>query len=154
LDPFLDLLFALSMMGLPLAIATAILRHQLFDIDIIIRKTLVYALLTGLLALTFFGSVVVLQYLFSLVLGQQSPVAIIISTLGIAALFTPLRGQVQSFIDRRFFRQKYDAEKLLAAFARTIRDETNLAALSSGLMAAVEETIQPQTIELWIKSNK
>jgi hypothetical protein len=152
LQPVFDILFALSMMGLPLAIATAILRYKLFDIDIIIRKTLVYALLTGLLAVTFFGSVVVLQYFFSLVFGQQSQVAIIISTLGIAALFTPLRSRVQSFINRRFFRKKYDAEKLLASFARKTRDETNLAALSSSLLSVVDETIQPQTVELWVKS--
>jgi hypothetical protein len=152
--PILDILFAVSLMGLPLAIATAVLRYKLFDIDIIIRKTLVYTLLTGLLALTFFGSVIVLQYLFSLLFGQQSQVAIIISTLGIAALFTPLRSRVQAFINRRFFRQKYDAEKLLATFARKTRDETNLDALSSSLLGVVDETIQPQTVELWVKSNK
>jgi hypothetical protein len=110
--------FSLSMMLLPLSIGIAILRRRLFDIDIIIRKTLVYSILSGTLALAFFGSVVSLQGLFTLLLGQQSPVAIILSTLAIAALFAPLRFRVQAFIDQRFFRSKYDSEAMSANYAR------------------------------------
>ncbi|RPI85495.1 MAG: hypothetical protein EHM41_10755 [Chloroflexi bacterium] len=147
-----DMLFVLSMMTLPITIAVAILRHRLFDIDIIIRKTLIYALITGMLALTYFGSVVILQTLFTLLMGEQSTLAIVISTLAIAALFTPLRRRVQSLIDWRFYRQKYDTEKVLTAFARRIRDETNLDALSTDLLGIVSETMQPESVSLWMFS--
>jgi uncharacterized membrane protein YdcZ (DUF606 family) len=148
----LDLLFVLSIMLLPLAIAIAILRHRLFDIDIIIRRTLVYAVLTGLLGAIYFGSIVILQSTLSLLVGGQSTLAIVISTLAIAALFTPLHGRVRRFVDRRFYRQKYDASRVLAAFASQARDETDLDALMAGLLSVVQDTMQPATASLWINT--
>jgi hypothetical protein len=151
---FLQLVYTFVIMALPVSIGVAILRHRLYDIDILIRKTLVYALLTGLLGLVYFGSVVILQFLFGLLLGGQSPAAIVISTLAIAALFTPLRGRVQRFIDRRFFRQKYDTEKLLTAFSRRTREQTDLEALSTDLLDLVGETMQPEAMSLWMNGKR
>jgi hypothetical protein len=145
-----DVLFVISLMTLPLAIAMAILRHRLFDIDVIIRKGLAYGVLTGTLGLTFWGSVVILQYLFNQVLGAQSQAALVISTLGIAALFTPVRNRVQTFIDRRFFRQKYDGVRLLEEFSHAVRNETDLKTLTTDLVAVVHETMQPQSISIWM----
>jgi hypothetical protein len=120
------LLTIIGWLLMPICLAIAITRYRLFDIDVIIRKTLVYSILTGLLALAYFGSVVILQSLFDVVTGEQSAVAIVISTLAIAALFSPLRRRVQAFIDQRFYRQKYDAEQALAEFANLARQETEL----------------------------
>ena len=136
---------------LPLALALSILRYRLWDIDILIRKTLVYSALTGALALTYFGSVVVLQGLFTAVTGQQSAVVVVLSTLAIAALFFPLRNRVQDFIDRRFYRKKYDAAKVIAEFSATCRDETDLDKLTARLVEVVDETMQPETVQLWLK---
>lgn len=136
---------------LTIAIGIAILRHRLFDIDIIIRRTLQYVLLTGLLALVYFGSVVMLQSLVENQTGRQSPIVIVISTLGIAALFNPLRIRIQEFIDRRFFRKKYDAEQTLAQFAMVTRDEVDMNKLTGELVGVIEETVQPEQISLWIK---
>jgi hypothetical protein len=136
---------------LTIAIGIAILRHQLFDIDLIIRRTLQYSLLTGMLALVYFGSVVILQSLAENLTGEQSPLVIVLSTLAIAALFNPLRTRVQDFIDRRFYRKKYDAEKALAQFAITARDEVELDQLTSALLGIVEETMQPEQVFLWLQ---
>jgi hypothetical protein len=139
---------------LPLCLAIGITRYRLFDIDVIIRKTLVYSLLSGLLALVFFGSVTLLQQVFGRLSGtENSPIAIVLSTLAIAALFTSLRVRVQDFIDRRFYRQKYNAEQALAEFALTARSENDLVQLSSRLTATVQDTLQPEAVSLWIKSN-
>jgi len=146
-----DVLFIAGILTIPAAIAIAILRYRLYDIDIIIRRTLQYALITGLLALVYFGSIVLLQSLFDSVTGEQSPAVIVISTLLIAALFTPLRRRVQEVIDRRFFRKKYDAQQVLAAFAITARDETNLDELMWALQRVVEEAMQPEGVRVWLR---
>jgi hypothetical protein len=149
-----DTLFVLGILAIPIAIAIAILRYNLYDIDLIIRKTLQYALLTGLLALVYFGSVVLLQSLVENLTGQQSQFVIVLSTLAIAALFNPLRLRIQDFIDRRFFRKKYDAEKMLANFAAIARDEVDMDKLTAALLGVVEETMQPESISLWFKKRR
>jgi len=137
---------------LTLGIGIAILRHNLWGVDIVIRKTLVYAALTALLALFYFGSVVLLQRLFGALTGvEQSPLAVVISTLAIAALFTPLRRRVQDGIDRRFYRKKYDAQRVLAAFAVTARDETDLDALLAELACVVDNTLQPEHVSIRLR---
>ncbi len=144
----------LANMGLPVisvSLAVAILRYRLYDIDILIRRTLVYTLLTLLLALVYFGSVTVFQGIFTALGGSQSTAATVISTLAIAALFTPLRRRLQDFIDRRFYRRKYDAEQTLADFAAATRSETDLAQLTSRLTGAVQATLQPEQVSLWLR---
>ena len=121
--------------GLIVAITLAVLRYRLWDIEVVIRRTTTYAVVTGLLVLVYFATVVVLQRLFTMITGQNSTVAVVLSTLLIAALFLPMRRRVQDAIDRRFFRRKYDAEKVLKAFAATVRDETDLDALTAELNA-------------------
>ena len=136
---------------LPTSIAISILRYQLFDIDVIIRKTLVYTALTGLLALMYFGSVAVLQAIFSLLGSVQSPLVTVISTLVIAALFSPVRSHIQEWIDRRFYRRKYDAALALAGFAAFARNQTDLQALTQKLQAIVWTTMQPEHLSFWVK---
>jgi hypothetical protein len=134
---------------LPACLGIAITRYRLFDIDLIIRRTLVYAALT---ALVYFGSVVALQILFTALTGQQrSELVTVLSTLAIAALFVPLGGRLQTFVDRRFYRRKYDAARALAQFGVSLRDEVELEALSQRLTAVVDETMQPETVDLWLR---
>jgi hypothetical protein len=135
-------------------LSVAVLRYRLFDIDIIVRKTLQYALLTGLLALVYFGSVILLQSLFENLTGRESPIVIVISTLAIAALFNPLRLQVQSFIDRRFFRRKYNAEQTLTNFSKIARDEVDMQVLTVAMLNVVEETMQPEAVTVWLKDQR
>ncbi|HYN87021.1 MAG TPA: hypothetical protein VER55_00755 [Ardenticatenaceae bacterium] len=146
-----QVLVMIAVLGIPTAIGIAILRYRLYDIDILINRTLVYGLLTGALGLVYFGSVVLLQALFRLLTGQGDDFAIIVSTLGIAALFQPLRRRIQAAIDRRFYRRKYDAEQVLAAFSTTLRDEVDLDRLTVALLGVVEETVQPAHVSVWLR---
>ncbi len=133
------------------AIAVAILRYRLYDIDFIINRTLVYGSLTAMLALVYAGSVVFLQAALRSVTGQESTLAVVASTLAIAALFNPLRRRVQAFVDRRFYRRKYDAIKTLDAFSVRLRDETQLDTLSEDLVGVVTRTVQPAYASLWLR---
>jgi hypothetical protein len=145
-------LFGLVLLVIPVSIGIAILRYRLWDIDVIIRKTLVYTVLTALLGLVYFGSVVLLQRLFGALTGiEQSTLAVVVSTLVIAALSTPLRRRIQDWIDRRFFRKKYNAQQVLAQFAVTARDETDLDALLAELARVVDETLQPEHVSIWLR---
>jgi hypothetical protein len=153
MPPMVELVIGISIYSsLLLAYAIAILRYNLWDIDLIIRHTLQYTLLTGLLLLVYFGTIFVLQNLFAGLTDQRSQVVIVISTLTIAALFNPLRLRVQDFIDSRFYRQKYDAEQALAQFAAAARSEVDMDKLTASLLVVVEEAIHPETISLWIHS--
>ncbi len=138
---------------LPLSIGVAILRSRLFDIDVLINRALVYGVLTAMLGLIYSGVVVLSQRLMGALTGEvgQSPLAIIASTLAIAALFQPLLRRVQVFIDRRFYRRKYDAARTLAAFSATLRDETDLDQLRAHLLTVVDETMQPEHVSLWLR---
>ena len=139
---------------IPLSLGVAILRARLFDIDVVINRTLVYGSLTAMLALVYLGGVATSQAIFRVLTRQeqQPQLAIVISTLVIAALFNPLRRRIQVFIDRRFYRRKYDAAKTLEGFSLKLRDETDLAALSDNLVGVVRETMQPAHVSLWLRS--
>ena len=144
--------FSFAVIGIGFSVA--VLRYRLFDIDVIIRRTLQYTLVTGLLALVYFGSVLFLQSFLRALTGQVSQVVLVISTLGIAALFNPLRLRVQEIIDRRFYRQKYDAEQAMANFAAVARDEVAMENLSAAVIKVAEETMQPEGVSLWISNTK
>jgi uncharacterized membrane protein YhdT len=137
--------------AIPIAIGIAILRYRLYDIDILINRTLVYGSLTAMLVALYFVGIVVLQRFFVLLTGQQSTLAVVASTLLIAALFSPMRRRIQSFIDRGFYRRKYDAARTLEVFSAKLRDETDLDALSDDLVGVVRETMQPAHVSLWLR---
>jgi hypothetical protein len=147
------LMFFYALIGAAPAIAVglAILRYRLWEIDIIINRTLVYGSLTALLALVYFGLIFGLQALFQGVLHQNNSVAIVVSTLVIAAIFQPLRRRIQGIIDRRFYRSKYNAARTLAQFSVTLRNEVDLSQLSERLISVVEETMQPTHVSLWLR---
>jgi hypothetical protein len=143
--------FSLSFLLVPLSISVAVLRSHLFDIDVLINRTLVYSSLSAMLIGFYFGAIVVLQRLFVATTGEKPALAVVASTLAIAALFNPLRRRTQSFIDRGFYRNKYDARKTLESFSAKLRDETDLDALSDDLVAVVRETVQHAHVSLWLR---
>jgi hypothetical protein len=150
-DTLWNLLDAATNTLLYASIGVAILRHRLYDIDVVINRALVYGLLTVSLALVYFGGVVSLQGLLRALTGQGSQLAIVASTLVIAALFNPLRRRIQTIIDRRFYRRKYDAAKTLEVFSAKLRDETDMDTLHSELLSTVRATVQPEHASLWLR---
>ena len=144
---------SVSLLGLPVFTGIAIVKHRLYDIEVVINLTLVYAILSATLGVVYFGGIVLLQRVFAGLTGQEKlpQLAIVVSTLAIAALFNPLRRRVQAFVDRRFYRRKYDAAKILEAFSTRLRSETDLDALNSALVGVVRETMQPEHVSLWLR---
>jgi len=141
-----------ALLLIPLSIGFSILRYRLYDIDLLINRTLVYGTLTVILALIYFGSIIGLQALLRGIINANSDVAIVVSTLVIAAIFQPLRHRIQAIIDHRFYRRKYDAARTIAAFSATLRNEVDLTQLSEHLVSVVEETMQPKYVSLWLRS--
>ena len=150
------LLVGIGGLGGPIAIGVAILRYRLYEIDTLINRTLVYGALSASLVLVYFGGVAATGAIFRALTGQerQPQLAVVLSTLVIAALFNPLRRRIQAFIDRRFYRRKYDAAKTLEAFSAKLRDETDLDALSEDLVGVVRETMQPAHASLWLRPER
>ena len=146
-----EILWIVAIAIVPTSVGIAILRYRLYEIDIIINRTLVYGSLTATLIILYFGGIVVLQRVFVILTGEKSTLAVVASTLLIAALFTPLRRRIQGFIDRRFYRRKYDARKTLEALSTKLKNETDMDALSDDLVGVVRETMQPAHVSLWLR---
>ena len=151
-----DLLWALgfvALVGIPVAAGIAVLKYRLYDIDIIINRTLVYGALTVALVAVYIAGVTTTQALFQSLTGQeqQPQLAVVVSTLAIAALFSPLRRRIQTFIDKRFYRRKYDATKTMSAFSARLREETDLTTLTGDLLGVVGDTMQPEHVSLWLR---
>jgi len=146
-----EIAFGWVLIGLPAAIGVAVLKYRLYDIDVVINRTLVYGALTISLALVYLGSVALLRGLVFGFTGQSSQLTVVASTLAIAALFNPLRRRIQGFVDHRFYRKKYDAAQVLAAFSARLRDETDLDQLNEDLVTVVRETVQPEQASLWLR---
>jgi hypothetical protein len=144
----------MSLTAIPIAVGFAVLKYRLYDIDILINRALVYAPLTISLIALYFGAIVLLQGALVALTGEKSTLAVVASTLAIAALFNPFRRGVQSLVDRRFYRRKYDAAKTLEAFSARLRDETDLEALGGELVGVVRETMQPAHVSLWLRPEK
>lgn len=142
---------AVGTIGIPVALGVAMLRYRLYDVDLVINRALVYSILTAILGVVYGGSVMLLQGTSRLLTGEQSSLAIVTSSLFIAALFTPLRRRVQIEIDRRFYRQQYDAAQVLAAFSVVARDEVDLQRLKDRLLEVIVETMQPDHLSLWLR---
>jgi hypothetical protein len=157
--PVSILIISVALLGLPVFTGIAILQYRLYEIDFIINRTLVYTVLTALLAAGYVATIMAFQGIGSLVyqlpfralVGQESALATVAATLGMAALFNPLRKRIQSFIDRRFYRSKYDTIKTLEAFSAKLRDETDLQTLNNDLVGVVRETMQPAHVSLWLR---
>ncbi len=146
------MVWVLPVAALPTAAGVAILKYRLYDIDILVNRTLVYGALTASLAAIYLGGVVLLQWLLRIITGQQnSQLAVVASTLGIAALFQPLRRRIQGFIDHRFYRRKYDASRTLQEFSVGLRDEVDLERIGEGLLTVVDNTMRPSHISLWLR---
>jgi hypothetical protein len=143
----------MSYAGVPIAVGVAVLRYRLYDIDLIINRALVYGLITATLAFVYFGGVALMQGALRALAGQESTLAVVASTLAIAALFNPLRRWVQTFVDRRFYRSRYDARRTLEALSAKVRDETDLKSLGEHLKGAVGEAMQPEYAVLWLRSD-
>ena len=146
-----SVLFLAGFLAIPSAMALAILKYRLYDIDVVINRTLVYGSLTAALVLVYLGTIAVLQAILIALTGQQSQLAVVASTLFIATLFNPIRLRIQGFIDRRFYRRKYDAVKTLEDFGTKLREEVNLENLTADLVAVVEQTMQPAHVSLWLR---
>ena len=146
--------FGWVLIGLPAAIGIAVLRYRLYDIDLVINRTLVYGALTAVLAALYFGGVIVLQDAFRALTGGETQLAVVASTLAIAALFGPLRRRIQEFIDRRFYRRKYDASRTLDVFSVKLQGRTDLNTLSDDLLEVIQETMQPAYTSLWMRPPK
>jgi cytochrome b subunit of formate dehydrogenase len=145
------ILTAVGVVSSPIAMGVAILRYRLYEIDILINRTLVYGSLSATLVVLYFVSIVLLQSLFVVLIGEKSTLAVVASTLVIAALFNPFRRRIQSVVDRRFYRRKYDARKTLESFSTQLRNETDLDALGDDLVGVVRETMQPAHVSLWLR---
>ena len=150
-NPYVQDIASAVLLGFPISVAFAILRYRLWDIDIIIRRTLIYGTLTAVLALVYLGSVVLLQQVLRPFVGRENDLAVVASTLAIAAIFQPLRRRIQATIDRRFYRRRYDAARTLMGFGLRLRDEVEMDVVTNDLLAVVEETLQPVHASLWLR---